>query len=173
MARRAIKISAEEASLRIEAARVAAANKLKVASNKAILRLDNAATEAAHKLNTSAVDAATKLSTASVDAATKLATAATEASNQLGISANEAGEKLSQAADRAVEKIDTMLLKIGIDVDDPDATVSLKKDIVYAHSMRVTSEVIRGQGLKAAIWTLVPAVLAFIGYLFRNSWVHH
>jgi len=147
---------------RVELARRAAANKLKIASNKAIIRLDNAATVAAHTLNTSAVEASAKLNESAVAAASKLSA-----------SADEASAKLVTAADKAVDKIDNMLLKIGIDVDDPKATVSLKQDIVYAHNMRLTSELVRGQGLKAAVWTLIPALLAFLGYTFRDFWFHH
>lgn len=68
------------------------------------------------------------------------------------------------AADAAVEK---MLLRIGVDPENPEEFAALRADLRYARSLRTATETIKRQSIKAAVSTVVIAIVGALWTVFK------
>lgn len=74
--------------------------------------------------------------------------------------------EVEEIVTRVVEAtVSNMLMRLGIDTNDPQAFIEFRKDLTHNRGWRIATETVKEKGLGAAVTVLVTGAIGYIIYL--------
>lgn len=84
----------------------------------------------------------------------------------LEMTSSQEVHKIAQEVAKAT--VHEMLLGLGVDFSDPDATIKMQADFAHLRAWRESSELVKRKGLTAAVTVIVSGLLGLIWLAFRG-----